>query len=220
LVIHQIIPTLKKWTYIGNQIRNLSDLDDICAMTHLAIDQGNSFTKISVFRNGKMVFHSAIPDHDLNASLADALDQWSPDSCILSSVRKEMDDVLKSIEPRCKVLVLDHDTALPFSSHYETPATLGMDRIANTAGAIQRLGDASILVVDCGTCVTYSVIQNRTFLGGTIAPGLNMRYKALHHFTGKLPQLEPAQDIPSLLGTSRCRKGHNCRNRCHDWTIL
>jgi type III pantothenate kinase len=59
-----------------------------------------------------------------------------------------------------------------------------------------------VLVIDCGTCITYSLLHEGNFIGGSIAPGVRMRYRALHEFTGKLPLLEPVHHVPIAAGSS------------------
>ncbi len=83
---------------------------------------------------------------------------------------------------------------------YQSPETLGQDRLAN-ACAIQKLSPEGRKVsIDLGTCIKFDYVNEEgKYLGGSISPGLRMRYEALHHFTGKLPLLETKQEI-SLIG--------------------
>jgi type III pantothenate kinase len=85
------------------------------------------------------------------------------------------------------VHVLSHHTKLPFKNEYETPETLGPDRIAVVAGAFHMYPGRNVLIIDAGTAVTYDYLAGKSYLGGNISPGLSMRFKALHRFTGKLP---------------------------------
>lgn len=81
----------------------------------------------------------------------------------------------------------------PFLSHYKTPETLGKDRIAAIAGARKKYYNQSALIIDAGTCITTDFLTAQgEYLGGSISPGIHMRYKAMHEFTGKLPLLTPA----------------------------
>ncbi len=80
---------------------------------------------------------------------------------------------------------------VPFKNLYETPKTLGVDRIALAAAAIEQYPKKNVLVIDAGTCITFDFINSeKEYLGGAISPGITMRYKALHNFTSKLPLLE------------------------------
>lgn len=100
---------------------------------------------------------------------------------------------------------LTPQTPLPIELQYETPHTLGNDRRAlAVAGATQYPG-RPVLVIDAGSCVTYDLINAAgIYLGGAISPGLNMRLRAMHHFTASLPLVDlPEEDasgaLPNLL---------------------
>ena len=85
------------------------------------------------------------------------------------------------------VHVLNHRSKLPFINEYETPETLGSDRIAAVAGAYYAFPEEKVLIIDAGSAVTYDFLSGNKYKGGNISPGLEMRFKALHKFTGKLP---------------------------------
>ena len=78
---------------------------------------------------------------------------------------------------------------------FETPEQLGADRLAAALGAVNKYVQADEwLVIDAGTCVTYEWLRRlesgaTQYYGGSISPGLQMRYKAMHQFTGLLPLL-------------------------------
>src|SRR5690606_27467864 len=110
---------------------------------------------------------------------------------IVSNVTEvEIDSFFRKYLFNASILNFSTLKNFPLQIDYKTPHTLGQDRIACAAGAIKEFQDANILVIDLGTCIKYNVINNKTFVGGAISPGLQMRYKALHHFTGKLPLLD------------------------------
>src|SRR5688572_5358241 len=90
-----------------------------------------------------------------------------------------------------QVLELNHTVALPFDLTYKTPQTLGADRMACVAGALALHPDKNVLVIDAGTCLKFEMLtKDKVYLGGSISPGLAMRYNALHHFTGRLPLID------------------------------
>jgi len=100
------------------------------------------------------------------------------------------------------VLVISADLKLPFQNLYHTPHTLGADRIALAAGAVKHF-KGNRLIIDAGTCVTYDFVNRKNqYLGGIIAPGLEMRYQAMHDYTEKLPLLAPPSHKPALIGRS------------------
>jgi len=120
---------------------------------------------------------------------------------IVSSVVELEKGFLNQINTFCKrLVVLDEHTKLPLINEYETGSTLGKDRIAAVVGASTVFPETSVLVIDAGTALTFEFItQTGRYLGGNISPGLFMRFKALNHYTSKLPLLESANDFP-LLG--------------------
>ena len=86
---------------------------------------------------------------------------------------------------------LDHLTPLPIANLYETPETLGKDRIAVAVGANELFPNQNVLVIDAGTAITYDFVSaENQYLGGNISPGLQMRFKALNQFTDKLPLVD------------------------------
>ena len=86
---------------------------------------------------------------------------------------------------------LNHNTKIPITNKYKTPETLGYDRLASVIGAAKLYPKKNILVIDIGTCIKFNFINSKKeFLGGSISPGLSMRFKALHEFTAKLPLLD------------------------------
>lgn len=98
--------------------------------------------------------------------------------------------------------MLNSELKLGIDILYKTPETLGLDRLANAA-AIQKLHPGGNKVcIDLGTCIKFDFVNNKgEYLGGSISPGLRMRYEALHHFTGKLPLLETKKEV-NLIGTN------------------
>lgn len=124
------------------------------------------------------------------------------------------------------VLILDENTKLPIQNQYKTPKTLGKDRLAAVIGAYfleKQTPKQPTLVIDAGTCITFDFIdteidteiytikntttinQNQSlgiYKGGSISLGLQMRFKALNHFTAKLPLVETNPELPSPIGTS------------------
>ncbi len=119
---------------------------------------------------------------------------------ILSSV-KPSDEELKHFlaENFDQFLELDHHTELPIENLYKTAETLGKDRIAAAVGANELFPNQNLLIIDAGTAVTYDLVSEKNqFVGGNISPGLEMRFKALNHFTGKLPLIEYHDDFESI----------------------
>ncbi|AFM04073.1 pantothenate kinase, type III [Bernardetia litoralis DSM 6794] len=107
------------------------------------------------------------------------------------------------------VVVLDENTPLPIQNNYKTPKTLGKDRLAAVIGAYfleKETTKQPTLVIDAGTCITFDFIDTKEskgiYEGGSISLGLNMRFKALNHFTAKLPLFESNENLPNPMGKS------------------
>jgi type III pantothenate kinase len=101
-----------------------------------------------------------------------------------------------------RVIYLNGKTPLPFINKYKTPSTLGADRLALVAGALKYFPDKNVLIISMGTCITYDFITSRKeYLGGSISPGMEMRFEALNTFTARLPLVKPKQ-VKTLLGRS------------------
>ncbi len=132
--------------------------------------------------------------------------EHSPEHILIASVRKGMGRFVEKASGIADTLLLDHQTPLPVSIDYRTPHTLGVDRIASVAGASFLHKNLNCLVIDLGTCITYDFIdETGTYRGGGISPGVEMRLKAMHKFTSRLPVVA-ARGNPELIGktTKEC----------------
>ncbi len=164
---------------------------------NLTIDQGNSATKVALWRESNMV--KSMRYDDLTVVDIKALaNDYELDALILSSVKVVDTSILDVINNICRnVYILNHQTKLPIKIEYVSPETLGHDRIAAAVGANMISPGKTLLVVDYGTAVTYDIVTNDgRYIGGNIAPGLNMRIDALHHNTARLPQIVVDGDCP------------------------
>ncbi len=97
-----------------------------------------------------------------------------------------------------KITLVNHQSEFPFQNLYETPTTLGIDRMVLASGSVLQFPNRPRLIIDAGTCITYDFVdQNDTYHGGAISPGITIRYQALHNFTARLPllQMESPKDV-------------------------
>lgn len=170
---------------------------------NLTIDVGNTRTKFSVFNKGEVLI--TVPVDEFLPEHIDVLQDEHPTlkSVILSTVKPISSELIKSLQNKFeKFIALDADTPLPIENCYNTKDTLGKDRIAAAVGAFDLFPGRNLLVIDAGTAITYDLVgQAGQFLGGNISPGIDMRFKALHQFTGGLP-LVNQQEFNKLYGTS------------------
>lgn len=172
---------------------------------NLIIDVGNTYTKIAIFDADKLIDKYVVHDSQSKERLSIILDNYPKLSYgIISVVGKwnlELQNYLKHYFP---ILILDAATKLPFENCYETPKTLGIDRLALASACVKQFPNTNTLVIDAGTCITYDfVTNNKKYLGGAISLGVQSRYKALHQFTEKLPLLEPKENVNVIGNTTQ-----------------
>jgi type III pantothenate kinase len=155
---------------------------------NLIVDIGNTVAKIAVFDGQNML--GQVYDSNLTLSrLQELYELYLPDHVAVVTVI-DMTDKVRHILNRLPIPVLfvDYRTPLPIENLYETPQTLGYDRVAAVVGAHDKFPKRNILVIDSGTCITYEFIDFKgRYRGGNISLGVSMRFKALHSFTGHLP---------------------------------
>jgi type III pantothenate kinase len=159
----------------------------------ITIDEGNTITKLALFEGYDLVLK------ENNVSVERVLELASNcDRLIVSSVKK--DSEYGALAEKKDVLVLNSTTPIPVSNCYKTPNTLGNDRIALVVGATVHYSGHNVLVIDSGTCITYDFINaEQEYLGGSISPGIRMRYSALHQYTSQLPMLK-TEEKAALIG--------------------
>jgi len=167
-------------------------------MGSLAIDIGNTRTKAGYFKGEELVAVDFFDRADAESLLGWATNHPA-ENIILSSVGDVLgyQKLVRSLRERyARVLELDSALPLPVANGYETPETLGKDRLAAIVGATVFFPQQSCLVVDAGTCITVDVIDaSGRYLGGNISPGLRMRLRAMHDYTARLPH--PDMEWPS-----------------------
>lgn len=165
---------------------------------NISVDQGNTFTKIALFERNTLLRIDKLKDE----SVEDSINRLQPEYCIISSVRNKNKINNHLIEEKIHTIGFDHTTPIPIKNLYGTPETLGMDRLAAVIGSRQFQEDGNVLVIDCGTCITFDFINhNNEYLGGSISPGISMRLKALNNFTSGLPLIE-IEENAELIGNS------------------
>jgi type III pantothenate kinase len=155
---------------------------------NLALDIGNTLTKAAWFEKGKLIENFRASNSEI-ADIIDIANKRAIEMAIVSSVGKtDPEPVLQSLKGVKLAIVLNHQTPLPLKILYNTPHTLGYDRIAAAAGAQQLCPGKNVLIIDMGTAITIDFISaDGEYKGGNISPGMLTRFKALHAYTEKLP---------------------------------
>ncbi len=164
-------------------------------MLSLCVDFGNTLIKLAVFDNNILVHFQAIESIQ-NSLISELFDRYQIEAVIVSSVTEVPEQITILLKQKSKFfIILDHKTPLPIQNEYTSKETLGKDRLAAVIGAYSLYPGENLFVIDAGTAITYDIINDHAqYLGGNISPGIQMRYKALHQFTSKLPLLDRIED--------------------------
>lgn len=170
---------------------------------NLVIDIGNTTAKIAVFDREEPVEVIHTSNQTLS-SLQEIVDKYPVRKGIVSSVITLTDDVKAALAyTGIRMLHFTSETPIPITNLYETPKTLGSDRLAAVVAANYLHPGHDALVIDAGTCITYDFIDAAgNYRGGNISPGIDMRLKSLHTFTDKLPLISPEGEYRSWGSTT------------------
>src|ERR1700748_785807 len=158
----------------------------------LVIDIGNSYTKIAVFKQDELLHaeqYQSIDTEIINRLLND----YPIKKAIISSVKKKENngEWQTVLAEKARLTYFNTGMAGGIVNHYLTPLTLGADRLAAVIGAKYICPGKNCLGIEGGTAITYDWIDAEgNYYGGSISPGLNMRYKALNYYTSALPLLD------------------------------
>ncbi|MBS1532613.1 MAG: type III pantothenate kinase [Bacteroidetes bacterium] len=159
-------------------------------MANLVIDIGNTLIKVAVFRQDELLQFEQYQAADAETLLG-LIAKYDIQKAIISSVRKETEAWREAVSRKIAVKYFTVGMAVSITNRYKTPETLGPDRIAAVVGAHKLYPGKNSLVIGAGTAITYDFIDAAgNYLGGSISPGLNMRYKALNYYTGALPLID------------------------------
>jgi len=154
---------------------------------NLVLDFGNSRVKAAIFDQRRLLHVETHFSFSLNKA-ARIIRKYQVDASILASVINEGKEMEQFLRKKTHFSKFDFSTLVPINNLYETPKTLGVDRLANLMGARSLFDRKNILVISAGTCITYDVITAQgNYFGGNITPGLDMRLKAMNTFTARLP---------------------------------
>lgn len=167
---------------------------------NLVIDIGNTRTKAAVFNQSEMIEEYAVECSPVE--LAEKITGKFPGihSAIVSSVNDSDADLINLISKKVNHLIeIDAYTPIPIKNLYQTPGTLGKDRLAALVGAYSLFPGSDILIIDAGTAITYDFLgADNQYCGGNISPGMEIRFKALNHYTGRLPKEAATEIFPEI----------------------
>lgn len=177
---------------------------------NLIVDVGNTFVKIAVFQEDKLLEKAVVDVLALENNFQFFFKKYPKiDKSIIASVGTLPKEALVDLKKRCEVVILDASLKFPFQNRYATPSTLGVDRMALVAASVKHYPNSNVLIVDAGSCITYDFITNQNdYLGGAISPGIRLRYKSLNDFTANLPLLD-TQMPRTIIGNSTSSAIHS-----------
>jgi type III pantothenate kinase len=167
-------------------------------MKTLCFDFGNTRLKVAVFDNDNLTAQIVLPDEELS-TIENLLAAHQPQKTILSSVINHNPAIEDILAAKTKFHKISHLTKANFTTPVGKPETIGADRLALCAAAVHFYPQKNNLVIGMGSCITYNFInQYHQFLGGSISPGMEMRFKAMQVFTAKLPQVQADWNFPVI----------------------
>ena len=167
--------------------------------TTLCFDFGNTRLKYGLFINGQISEIVSLAD-DSNETIEQLLKKYKPEKIILSSVINHNPGIEKIMAEASSFHKLSSQTILPFTTPVGKPETIGTDRLALAAAAVHFYKGKNNLVIGLGSCVTYNFINKyNSFIGGSISPGMEMRFNSLNKYTAKLPLIKADWNFP-LIG--------------------
>lgn len=165
----------------------------------LIIDIGNTVAKLVAFDGDEPIEEIRTSNDSLSALGAFAA-KYAFTHGIVGTVKEltaEAEEQLRNLH--IPILRFSPQTPVPITNRYRSPKTLGADRLAAAVGARSLKPGKDLLIIDAGTCITYEVIDAKgNYWGGNIAPGMQMRLRALNEFTAKLPLVSAEGDVPGM----------------------
>ena len=169
------------------------------SILNLIADIGNNSAKFYLFNGEQIVLHTR-----RNGASYDVVSEWNNQFGISRIIVSTVIDLTEEQKAEfqavgCPVIWFNNTTPTPLKIEYATPHTLGSDRIAAAVGAWSEKPGNNMLVIDAGSAITIDFVTRQgIYKGGNIAPGVKMRLKALHEYTGRLPLVEKEGDTPSI----------------------
>ena len=169
---------------------------------NLIIDIGNTRSKIAIVDNKDFIFSTSVSTQDLNKTFNNLIAGYTHiTNGIVSSVIDLDLKIIQQFKETCDFIFFDENTPIPIKNKYTSPETLGKDRLAAAVGAWSNFKYTDLLIIDSGTCLKIDIVNAKhEYLGGMISPGFNMRFQALHEFTGKLPLINEFPQATELTG--------------------
>jgi type III pantothenate kinase len=167
--------------------------------TTLCLDFGNTRQKCAVFNNNELINVTVLNSAN-NNDLLNMIESYKPTYSILSSVINHPVEIEEMLASKTHFHKLNYQSKLPISTPVGKPETIGADRLAICSATVNMFPHQHNLAIGLGTCITYNFINKfGDFLGGSISPGMLMRFKAMNDYTALLPIVKAEHQFP-LVG--------------------
>ena len=178
-------------------------------MANLVFDIGNTYTKLAVFEQDELIKAEQHKQIEIEL-LDDLLRGYHIKKAIISTVKNDNGQWQGVLNGKVPVVYFNTGMTAGITNHYRTPQTLGLDRLAGVIGAHYLYPHTNNLVIDGGTCIKYDYVDaGGNYFGGSISPGLNMRYKALNNYTAGLPLIEQDDAFDTTYGNNTQNAMHS-----------
>jgi len=168
---------------------------------NLVVDFGNTRVKTALFKGADMLSHKTY--NNVSELIKDKSFYEAAQNIIICTVTAHHTEFINSLQNGPHIFLYEASMPIPLKNLYNSVSTLGSDRIAASVGSFCFYPGENVLTIDAGTCIKYNFVNAKNeFIGGAISPGLNMRLKAMNHYTGRLPLVPIDLNYEKLTGTN------------------
>ena len=165
----------------------------------MCLDFGNTRLKCAIFSGNKLQ-KVIVLENDLPETLQHYIQLYKPEKSILSSVINHNPGIENLLQQHTRFHKLDHQSKIPITTPVGKPDSIGADRLALSVAAVTLFPGKNNLAIGLGSAVTYNFVNKYgEFMGGSISPGMEMRFRSLQAFTAKLPLIKADWNFP-LVG--------------------
>ncbi len=174
-------------------------------MRMLAVDIGNTSVYVALFAEGRILKRLRFATSEVKTKAARAVAALAKseraEAVVIGSVVPEAGKKLKTalLRAKTRALLIGTDLDVPVPNRYRDPRQVGTDRLLNAAAAWEE-HERACIVVDFGTAITFDVVSSKgEYLGGVIAPGIEITLDSLFERTALLPKIKLA-DPSGVVG--------------------